>query len=316
MAAPREGKGRLQERFREVIRVHHYSVRTEKSYWYWIRYFICFHHLRHPRDMAEAEVRAFLSWLAVDRRVAAATQNQALNALVFLYKRVLGRPLEHIDGVTRAKRPARLPVVLSHEEAMDVIGRLREPQRLIASLMHGAGLRVSEVVRLRIKDIDFDHQVVVVRSGKGNKDRTTLLPASLEAPLRARIKERLTGADGFPVSLPFALKRKYPRASLSPQWRWLFPSTGVCRDENGDWVRHHIHISSVQKAVSRAVKGASVAKCATCHSFRHSFATQVLLQGSDIRTLQELLGHKDLKTTQVYTHVLGRDFAGVRGPLG
>lgn len=315
------GQPRLRDQFRNAIRVRHYSIRTEKTYWYWIRYFIRFHKLKHPLAMAEQDVGAFLSWLATERDVAAATQNQALNALVFLYRHVLERPLDEIDGITRAKKPARLPVVLTHQEAMAVIGLLSTPHRVIVALIYGAGLRVTEAARLRVKDIDFANNVITVRDGKGAKDRTTLLPETLAPTLQTIITQltadsTLTPADQrIPVSLPFALKRKYPFADISLQWQWLFPSPSACRDREGRWVRHHLHVSSVQKAVKRAVRDAGINKPATSHTFRHSFATQLLLNGTDIRTVQELLGHSDLKTTQIYTHVLGQGFAGVRSPL-
>ena len=313
---------RLQDQVREAIRVRHYSRRTEKTYWYWIRYYIRFHNMRHPKDMAEADVAAFLTWLATKRNVAAATQNQALNALVFLYKQVLNKPLDQIDGVARAKKPPKLPVVLTHDEAMRVINLLGSPYRLMVSLQYGAGLRISEAARLRVKDVDFANGVLVVRSGKGDKDRATLLPHTLVAPLKARI-QRITAyfcgpnaAERAPVSLPFALARKYPQAARSIQWQWLFPSQNLSQDDEGRWVRHHLHISSVQKAVKHAVKESGIGQSATTHTFRHSFATQLLQQGTDIRTVQELLGHKDLNTTKIYTHVLGQGFAGVRSPLG
>jgi len=311
---------RLREQVRQVIRTRRYSRRTEKSYWYWIRYFIRFHGMRHPAAMGESEVRAFLTWLATERNVAAATQNQALNALVFLYARVLERPLGEIGRVVRAKRPPRLPVVLTHPEVRSVIERLDEPYRLMVSLMYGAGLRVTECARLRVKDLDCTRRVITVRDGKGGKDRTTLLPEPLLPRLHERIDMITAGrraalGTGVPASLPFALRRKYPNAPTSLQWQWLFPSAGVCQDDDGSVVRHHIHVSSVQKAVRRAVRASGVSKPAGCHTFRHSFATELLRRGTDIRTVQELLGHADLRTTQVYTHVLGRGFAGVTSPL-
>jgi integron integrase len=226
-------KPRLREQVRAVMRVHHYSIRTEKSYWYWIRYFIRFHQLRHPLEMGAAEVNAFLSWLAVERKVAAATQNLALNALVFLYTKVLQQPLGEVGEVVRAKRSARIPSVLTHAEATQIIDLLGQPYQLLASLMYGAGLRVVEAARLRIKDVDFDRQVIVVHDGKGAKDRTTLLPASLITPLlerRQRMYEAWKQKDTFyraPVSLPFALRRKYPAAPGSFEWQWLFPSSAL-----------------------------------------------------------------------------------------
>jgi len=320
-----EGHGkprRLREQVRTVIRTRHYSRRTEKTYWYWIRYFIRFHELRHPSDMGEREVGAFLTWLATQRGVAAATQNQALNALVFLYAKVLERPLGDINGLAHAKRPAKLPVVLTHDEARAVIAQLHEPYRTMAALMYGAGLRVSECARLRIKDLDFSRRVITVRDGKGGKDRTTLLPASLVDDLQTRVERirehrRANPADArIPVTVPYALARKYPGAPTSLSWQWLFPADGLCQDDAGNIVRYHRHISAVQKAVKEAVRKADIAKPAGCHTFRHSFATELLRRGNDIRTVQELLGHRDVKTTQVYTHVLGSGFAGVASPLG
>ncbi len=315
-------KPRLRDQFRAVIRVNHYSIRTEKSYWYWIRYFIRFHQLRHPLELGPAEVNAFLSWLATERQVAAATQNLALNAIVFLYARVLEQPLGDIGETVRVKRPARLPTVLTHAEATKIIAALQKPYDLLAALMYGSGLRVVEASRLRIKDIDFDKQVITVRDGKGAKDRTTLLPAPLVDQLRERqqaIRHAWEAKDPFfqvPASLPFALRRKYPRAPYSFDWQWLFPSSTMSVDEDGTIVRHHIHVSSIQKAVKQAVRQSAVGKPAGCHTFRHTFATELLRRGSDIRTVQTLMGHSDVKTTQIYTHVLGQGFAGVQSPLG
>ncbi|EKF74532.1 integron integrase [Alcanivorax hongdengensis A-11-3] len=321
MHKDRADRPRLREQFRESIRVRHYSTRTEKTYWYWIRYFIRFHKMRHPEEMAEREVSLFLTWLATRRHVAAATQNQALNALVFLYRHVIHQPLGEMENISRAKRPAKLPVVLSHAEAICVIEHLPEPHRLIISLIYGSGMRVTEVARLRIKDIDFNNKTITVRNGKGGKDRTTLLPEPLIPALSALIRattnriNRTPTTERVPVSMPFALERKYPFANISSQWQWLFPSSSVCQDHNSVWVRHHIHVSAVQKAVRQAVRKAGINKPATSHTFRHSFATQLLLNGADIRTVQELLGHSDLNTTQIYTHVLGQGFAGVKSPI-
>lgn len=312
---------RLRDAVRATIRTRGYSPRTEKSYWYWIRYFIRFHGLRHPSEMGAAEVRQFLSWLAVERDVAASTQNQALNALAFLYTWVLEQPLGNISGTVRAKRPQRIPVVLTHAEAMCIIGALAMPYSLMASLMYGAGLRVIEAARLRIKDIDLSQRNITVRDGKGRRDRTTLLPEPLHDHLTSRMTSiRLAwqsenAAKAIPVTLPFALARKYPTAGTSLQWQWLFPSSSLCRSTEGVVLRHHVHVSSVQRAVKNAARRTKVVKSVSCHTFRHTFATELLGGGSDIRTVQELLGHKDLRTTQIYTHVLGTPFAGVRSPL-
>ena len=317
-----EKQPRLRDQVRAVIRVNHYSVRTEKTYWYWIRYFIRFHQMKHPRHMGPREVNEFLTWLAVHRNVAAATQAQALNSLVFLYDKVLDQPLGDIGEVIRSKKPRKLPVVLSHEEAMRIINQLDDTNRLIASLLYGSGLRVTEACRLRIKDLDFPQQVITIRDGKGAKDRTTLMPASLIGSLQDHVeairrawKQR---SEQFlhPVSLPFALARKYPGAGHSLEWQWLFSSPTLSTDNLGNVCRHHRHISSVQRAVRNAAREAGIGKKAGCHTFRHSFATELLKRGTDIRTVQDLLGHSDLRTTQIYTPVLGQGFAGVRSPLG
>lgn len=313
---------KLMDRVKAIMRVKRYSPRTEKTYCYWIRYFIRFHGVRHPATMGALEVKAFLEHLAVDRRVAAATQNQALNALVFLYRHILEQPLGEIGEFSRAKRPRRLPVVLSHEEVMRVLGVLSGPMHLMAGLMYGSGLRLIETCRLRVRDIDFERQIVTVRAGKGDKDRTTLLPAvsipALQQSIAAakhQLDDRLQHRN-VPVTLPHALNRKYPNAGVSLAWQWLFPASRPCFDDAGKVVLHHIHSSAVQRAVRNAMRAASLSKPGTCHTLRHSFATQLLSQGTDIRTVQELLGHKSVETTQIYTHVLGNGFAGVRSPLG
>ncbi|WP_431474409.1 integron integrase [Marinobacter sp. KM021] len=313
---------RLRDQVRAVIRVNHYSIRTEKTYWYWIRYFIRFHQMKHPRDMGPSEVNEFLTWLAVHRNVAAATQAQALNSLIFLYDKVLNAPLGEIGDVIRSKKPRKLPVVLTHDEAMRIINQLGQPNKLIASLMYGSGLRVTEACRLRIKDLDFQQQVITVRDGKGAKDRTTLLPATLIEPLQHHVETIRRAwqqrSEDFlhPVSLPFALARKYPDAGRSLEWQWLFSSPVLSTDNLGNVSRHHRHISSVQRSVRSAAKAVGIHKRAGCHTFRHTFATELLKRGNDIRTVQDLLGHADLRTTQIYTHVLGQGFAGVRSPLG
>lgn len=251
-----------------------------------------------------------------------ATQNQALNALVFLYRHILEQPLGDIGEFSRAKRPRRLPVVLSHEEVMCVLGFLSGPMHLMGTLMYGSGLRLLETCRLRVRDIDLERQIITVRAGKGNKDRTPLLPASCIPALQQQISCAKQQLDyrlqhgNVPVTLPHALHRKYPNAGISLAWQWLFPASRPCFDDTGKVELHHIHPSAVQRAVKQAMKAARMLRPGSCHTLRHSFATQLLSQGTDIRTVQELLGHKSLETTQIYTHVIGKGFAGVRSPLG
>ena len=315
-------KPRLFDLVRERIRVKHYSYRTEKTYLQWIRRYILFHGKRHPRDLDGEHVQAFLNHLAVQRKVAASTQNQALSALLFLYREVLLVQLPWLDGIIRAKRPARLPVVMSRAEVRGVLAHLQGKYWLAASLMYGGGLRVTECIRLRVKDIDFEYKQVTVRNGKGAKDRGTILPDSLVDPLRAQLTRVRTlfeqdlkaGRPG--VSMPFALARKYPSAGKEWAWQFLFPAQRLCRSPyDGRWVRHHAFAQTVQRAVKQAVRLANIAKPASCHTFRHSFATHLLESGYDIRTVQELLGHKDVSTTMIYTHVLKRGGRGVRSPL-
>ncbi len=314
---------RLLDQVRDATRRLHYSIRTEEAYVSWIRRFILFHGKRHPLEMGEPEVVAFLTHLAVRRDVAASTQNQALSALLFLYKVVLRRPLAALDdGVVRARAPQRLPTVFSREESRAVLAQLEGISWLAASLMYGSGLRLMECLRLRVKDIDFDQARIIVRDGKGRKDRATLLPAATVGPLRRQIEHVLAVHEsdlraGFGrVHLPFALAVKYPEADRQPGWQYLFPSGRRAVDPRTGIVRrHHLAESAVQKAVKRAIWGAGVVKAASCHTFRHSFATHLLEAGHDIRTIQELLGHQDVRTTMVYTHVLKAGPLGVRSPL-
>ncbi|WP_311944172.1 integron integrase [Halomonas piscis] len=313
---------KLMDRVKATMRVKRYSPRTEKTYCYWIRFFIRFHGVRHPASMGAPEVKVFLEYLAVERHVAAATQNQALNALAFLYRHILEQPLGDIDEFSRAKRPRRLPVVLSHEQVTQVLSHLSGSMRLMGSLMYGSGLRLLETCRLRVQDIDFERQLVTVRAGKGDKDRTTLLSETCIPYLQQQIATAQRQLDYrlaqgcVPVTLPHALNRKYPNAGISLAWQWLFPASRPCFDDTGKVVLHHIHPSAVQKAVKHAMRATALPRPGSCHTLRHSFATQLLSQGTGIRTVQELLGHKSLETTQIYTHVLGKDFAGVRSPLG
>lgn len=313
---------RLLDEVRAALRRLHYSYRTEHAYIHWIRRFIFFHGKRHPREMGERELAAFLTHLAVERRVSASTQNQSLNAVLFLYKQVIGRDIGLIQGVVRAKRPERLPVVMTRAEVDDVLRRLSGREWLMAALMYGAGLRVLECVRLRVKDVDFGLNQIVVRDGKGQKDRVAPLPAAVIPALRQQIEEagrrRATDlADGYgDVSLPFALARKYPGAPRELAWWYVFPASHRSRDPLTQAIkRHHLDTSVIQRSVKEAVRAAGIAKPVSCHSFRHSFATHLLSAGHDIRTIQELLGHQDVRTTMVYTHVLGKGAQGVSSPL-
>jgi len=318
-----EGAGpRLLDRVRAKIRMRHYSLRTEQAYVQWIRRFIRFHGLRHPREMGADEVRAFLEHLAIEGRVASATQNQALNALGFLYRDVLDLELPALGAIERASKPKRLPVVLSRGEVARLLAELRGRHRLMASLLYGSGLRLMECVRLRVKDVDFEMHQLVVRDGKGRKDRVTMLPDSLRDPLLAQLAHvdaLLAGdvAEGCAgVWLPTALERKLPGAGRERGWQWLFPARQRSRDpRSGVERRHHVSETSLQRAVKRGVRAAAIAKPASCHALRHSFATHLLEDGYDIRTVQELLGHRSVQTTMVYTHVLNRRGLAVRSPL-
>jgi integron integrase len=315
-------KLRLREQLREVMRFHHYAVRTEETYWFWIRRFILFHHKRHPKEMGAVEVHAFLTHLATHENVAASTQNQALNALVFLYGRVLLKPLGLLDDIARPQRPAKLPVVLTPDEVRRVLAVVPEKLALPLRLLYGTGMRVMEGARLRVKDVDFGSGQIVVRDGKGFKDRVTVLPRSLEEPLRqqllrAQVIHERDLAEGFGrVHLPHALSRKYPHADREWCWQYVFPAGQRSIDpQTGVERRHHIKEETLQRAMKEAVRAARIAKPATPHSLRHSFATHLLQNGYDIRTVQELLGHEDVTTTMIYTHVMQKPGLGVRSPL-
>lgn len=310
------------DRLREALRSRHYSRRTEQAYCYWVKRFIFFNNVTHPSQMAEPEINAFLTHLAVREKVSASTQNQALSALLFLYRNVLDRQIGDLGEVIRARRPKRLPVVMTRDEAKSVLEHLSGDKWLMASLMYGAGLRLMECLRLRVQDIDFSRNEIMVRDGKGAKDRVTMLPESLEKPLRDHLREvkaihEQDLADGWGrVKMPDALDRKYPSAPADWRWQWVFPQARRWRNaKTGQQGRHHIDEALVQRAVRDAVARAGLTKRATCHTFRHSFATHLLEAGYDIRTVQELLGHSDVKTTMIYTHVLNRGPAGVRSPV-
>ena len=312
----------LTERVREAIRERHYSPRTEKSYVGWVRRFLAFHRYEDATRMGATEVRAYLTHLATNRRVSASTQNQAFSALLFLFRAVLGHKLEELDDTPRAKRPTRLPVVLSRSEARALIDHLPGRLWLVGSLMYGAGLRLQECLMLRVKDVDFDRRVLMVRDGKGRKDRESVLPDAVGEPLRRHLDHVRSAherdvADGRgAVSLPEALERKYPRAPWELGWQWVFPASREYVDtRTGLLRRHHLHPTLVQRTIRTAVKEAGLTKPATSHSLRHSFATHMLEAGYDIRTVQELLGHRELNTTMIYTHVTTVGSKGVRSPL-
>jgi integron integrase len=312
----------LLDEVRRVLRLKHYSLRTEQAYVSWIRRFILANGKRHPREMGASEVERFLSGLAVDRRVSAGTQNQALAALLFLYKQVLDIQLPWLDTIVRAKRSRRIPVVLSRDEVQRLLAAMDGRPGLIASLLYGTGMRLMECLRLRVKDVDFSRNEITVREGKGGKDRRTVLPRSLVEPLqreiaRARILHESDLAAGFgEARLPFALARKYPRAGRELGWQFVFPSAKRSRDPlDGAIRRHHFDEAILARALKRARLLAEIVKPVTAHILRHSFARHLLEAGYDLRTIQELLGHKDVSTTQIYTHVLNRGGRGVLSPL-
>lgn len=315
-------KPKLMDQVRVALRTRHYSRRTEETYASWIKRFIFFFNAkRHPAEMGATEVNQFLSHLAIKENVSASTQNQALSALLFLYRYVIGVELGEFGEVIRARKPTRLPVVMTKAEVKAVLANLAGDKWLMASLMYGAGLRLMECLRLRVQDLDFSRNEILVRDGKGGKDRVTMLPESLKKPLQDHLRkvkaiQEKDLAEGWGrVQLPDALDRKYPNAPVDWRWQWVFPQdnrwVNATTREQG---RHHVHQSLVQKAVAQAVRGAGLMKRATCHTFRHSFATHLLVDGYDIRTVQELLGHSDVKTTMIYTHVLNRGGKGVRSP--
>ena len=321
-SAVEPARPRLLDQVRGKIRLNHYSRATEKTYVYWIRFFILHMGKRHPASMGAREVSDFLSWLATERKVAAATQNQALSALLFLYKQVLGINLPWLDDMVRAKRPVRLPTVLTEEETSRLLAQLKGGAWLMAGLLYGAGLRQAECLKLRVKDIDFAYRQIFVRDGKGGKDRVTMLPEAVVQPLQAhlgRVRElhQVDLKEGYgEVWLPHALSRKYPRAGYEWGWQFVFPSGQRSADpESGVIRRHHVYPDTLGRAVKRAARAAAIIKPVSCHTLRHSFATHLLQSGQDIRTVQELLGHASVETTMVYTHVMNKGARGVGSPL-
>ena len=313
---------RLLDQVRQHLRVRHYSIRTEQAYTDWIKRFILFHNKRHPKNMGETEITAFLTHLAVDRNVAASTQNQALSALLFLYQVVLEQKLDWLEDLERVKRPPKVPVVLTPREVRAVLNRLTGDCRLMAELLYGSGLRLMECVRLRVKDVDFGYNQITVRDGKGFRDRITILPQRLRKPLRlhlARVKElhhQDLAVGRGKVYLPFALAQKYRNAERSWSWQYVFPAAKLSVDPRSfETRRHHIDEKNLQNAVKMAVQQAKVTKLASCHTFRHSFATHLLESGYDIRNVQELLGHRDVTTTMIYTHVLNKPGLNIQSPL-
>ncbi len=312
---------RLMDQLRAALRTRHYSKRTEEAYCMWVRRYIRFHNYRHPAEMVEPEINAFLTHLAVEEHVASSTQTQALSALLFLYRNVIGYELGEIRGIVRAKREPRLPVVLTRDEVRLVLDQLDGQCWLQASLLYGSGLRLMECLRMRVQDIDFQTNELTVRDGKGGKDRITMLPSSLNEPLRehltrVRAVHQQDLAEGWGrVQLPAALSRKYPNAPTDWGWQWVFPQERRWRAADGKQGRHHTDESLLQREVKAAVRRSGIAKRATCHTLRHSFATHLLESGYDIRTIQELLGHSSVKTTMIYTHVLNKGGLGVTSPM-
>lgn len=313
---------KLLDQVRDMIRKRHYSIRTEQAYVQWIRRFIIFHGKKHPKDMGEKDISQYISYLATDKKVSSSTQNQALNAIVFLYKQVLKMDLGDFGPMERAKKPERLPTVLSKSEVTRLLAIMNDRYRLMAKLLYGCGLRLMECVRLRVKDIDFERNQITVRDGKGMKDRTTMLPEQLKPVLADHLeKVRVIHQEDLKrgwgeVYLPFALERKYRNAAREWAWQYVFPSGKVSKDPRSQKMRrHHIDESALQKAVRYAARSVGLTKPVSPHTFRHSFATHLLENGYDIRTVQELLGHKNLSTTMIYTHVINKGGRGVQSPL-
>jgi integron integrase len=319
--AAAQHKAKLLDQVHDAIRTRHMSVRTEEAYVHWIKQYVLFHHKRHPAEMGTAEITQFLTALAVERHVSASTQNQALAALLFLYRGIFRRDPGSLAGLVRAKRPRRLPVVLTRPEVSALLGALHGVNWVMAMLLYGAGLRLQECLQLRVKDLDFTRNEIAVREGKGNKDRITMLPANLKGALAAHLErvrhvhERDLAAGFGRVQLPDALARKYPNADREWGWQWVFPASKICRDPRfGEPQRYHLHESVLQKAIHAAAREARIAGPVGPHTLRHGFATDLLAVGYDIRTVQELLGHQDVTTTMIYTHVLNRGGRGVVSP--
>ncbi len=313
---------KLLDIVRTELRTRHYSIRTEQAYTGWIKRFILFHNKQHPSSLGKSEIRSFINYLAIKKKVSASTQNQALQSILFLYKQILKIEIGWIEEIKRAERIKHIPVVFSRKEAKIILSHMKGVTRLIASLLYGSGLRLNECLRLRVKDIDFDYKQIIIRDGKGEKDRRTTLPLSLVPALQKQIKRvKAIHQDdlkkGFgKAPLPYALDQKYPNAGNGFGWQFLFPTENLSYDEKQKFrFRYHIHSSTIQKAIKEALKKSEINKPGSPHTFRHSFATHMLETGYDIRTVQELLGHKDVRTTMIYTHVLNKGGLGVRSPL-
>jgi integron integrase len=315
-------KPKLLDQLREIIRLKHYSIRTEESYVQWVKRYIIYHNKKHPMEMGEREVGEYLSYLANEGKVKSSTQNQALSAILFLYNRVLNKPLNKIGSIERAKTEERIPVVFTQKEVSLILSHLTGVEWLMANILYGSGLRLMECLRLRVKDIDIEKRQIIVREGKGNKDRITILPEKVVEPIKKQLEyakalHQLDLREGYgEVYLPYALERKYPNANKEWCWQYVFPAKHRAIDpRSGKIRRHHKEEKSLQRAVSQAIRNAGINKVGSCHTFRHSFATHLLEAGYDIRTIQELLGHEDLSTTMIYTHVLKRGTKGVFSPL-
>ncbi len=313
---------KLLDQLREALRARHYARRTESTYCQWVKRYIFFHKVRHPKEMAEPEINAFLTHLAVKEKVSASTQTQALSALLFLYRHVLGQEIGSLGNIIRARKPKRLPVVMTRDEVREILHCLSGDKKLMAALLYGGGLRLMECLRLRVQDLDFGRCEIVIRDGKGGKDRRTMFPETLAAPMQehlagVKLRHDKDLAEGWgKVSLPHALERKYPNAPWQWRWQWVFPQENRWKNTKaGEEGRHHIHETLLQRAIKEAVSKADIVKRIGCHTFRHSFATHLLEDGYDIRTIQELLGHKDVSTTMIYTHVLNKGGQGVRSPF-